>query len=178
MRIATRSRPLCTKRPVLRNGDPTRCRLLHARDAQVAWSGSRPSVFWALDADDTLHAIDLTDTTGKPFVSSPMHTDGSGRRAGAAAHANGYANGTNGLSNGTDGAHAAERRPMRFALDAPADGKATGSGRGAEGAQRLAAVTCQYAGVIEVHVLTAQCADGAGAHSDEVAKLHHCLRRL
>ena len=133
---------------------------------QVIWSASRPSVVWALDSADTLHAIDITDASGRPFVSSRMSTDGSGRRGNARAHGGG-------TPAGGDGA----KRPVRFALDRRA-GEAAGGRGGAEAGQRLVAAASRIDGApggIEVHVLTEQCAT---AQPNEATKLAHFLRRL
>ena len=153
---------------------------------QVAWSGSRPAVFWALDSDGTLHAFNLLDSTGKPFVSSKSHTDGgspSRRRGGSTGGTgvtgggggmNGYANGGSNGGGGGGGVGAAATRPkMRFALDQRADGGKVGS------AERLCAVSCRNPSGeplgIEVHVLTETCAT---PQADEAKKLAHFLKVL
>ena len=132
---------------------------------QVVWSTSRPAVVWALDDDDTLHAIDITDESAKPFLSSRAHSGGDG--GGTAPEA---------TSNGGGGAKG-EARPLRtrMAIDRQA-GQVDGA---AAAGQRLVAVTCRDGGGlprgIEVHVLADNC---AVAVADEAAKLAHFLSRL
>ena len=127
----------------------------------VAWSASRPTVVWASDEEHNLHAIDITDSSGRPLVSSMMGTDGAARGHNGGA--------PNGMPDGAAG------RPPRFALDYRAGGGDAAKGRGgADAGQRLVAV-CAPSGGVEVHVLTDTC---AAVQPDEKAKLLHFLKRL
>ena len=132
---------------------------------QVGWSASRPSVVWALDESKSLHAIDITDPSGRPLVSSPMLTSGKAGRPDLDAHRSPV--------NSADGGGNWKKKPTppRFALDHRA-GADTARG-GADAGQRLAAVCA--GGDVEVHVLTDTC---AAAVPDEAAKLAHFLKRL
>lgn len=136
---------------------------------QVAWSAARPSLVWAVDEAEVVHAIDITDPSGKPISSAKMY---SGGRDGGGANGCG-GDGANG------GGQCAPKRPLRIALD-PRPGEKGGAAAGRAGqelAQRLLA-TCSRNGDgvgVEVHVLTDKC---AAPQPDEQAKLAHFLNRL
>lgn len=39
---------------------------------QLAWATTRPSLFWAVDSSDCMHAFDLNDNIGRPTTSVPL----------------------------------------------------------------------------------------------------------
>ncbi len=146
---------------------------------QVCWCPARPSVFWALDADDRMHIFDLLHGKGMPDVSCPVTTSGRAdsptRRVAGAGAAGAAARRTS--SDPDDPAAVESARRMRFALDARSDSASTRvASAGAR--QRLAAITCrgdERLSGVEVHVLVERY---AAAEADELTKLEHVLDQL
>lgn len=130
---------------------------------QLAWSPSRPTLFWALDATDAMHIFDLASSSpGRPALSTPL----------ASSH-NGVPSSASLPSIDDDDADDAAPRTLRFALDARIETGAVAAQR-----QRMLAVTTRVGGRlsgIEVHVVAEKFAN---ALPEEQETLHRVLRRL
>jgi len=147
---------------------------------QLAWSPSRPALFWVLDSDDCMYLFDLVEASGAPVVSTPLASTkraDSPTRLAPSSTSSRAANGDTAGDAGEAHGRLEATRPMRFALDARTD--ASTVTRGSAGArQRLMALTVRdgkrLSGV-EVHVLTESY---AAAVPDEQTKLDHVLAKL